>query len=249
MTTRGWYNSDKFRAEDGYWLDLAISSSGSSALRIVGQTVGEVFKVEGSVYEDSVRISTSDVYQVQVENKAGHYEEIYIWTLDENHIIGNFKLRRTPIHYHQLLSVDAIMLAVGLVMILAVIYMGYRARQKAKPEYGCSCISARDMKATLKFAKNLDPDWCRFNIFIASPVSSLYEEILQKGLYDRVEDFLVYVKTQDFDYDSLLKIQRRFHMSFNRSPKRILRKIRREGTRAFGVLRNSLRLSRTHSEK
>ena len=126
MTTRGWYNSDKFRAEDGYWLDLAISSSEPSALHIVGQTVGKVFKVEGSVYEYRVRISTSDVYQVQVENKAGHARM---------HIIGNFKLRRTPIHYHQLLLVDAIMLAVGLVMIPAVIYMEHRARQKAKLEY------------------------------------------------------------------------------------------------------------------
>jgi len=109
--------------------------------------------------------------------------------------------------------------------------------------------TVNDMEATLKLAKNLDPDWCQFNIFIAMPVSSLYEEILRKGLYDRVEDFLVYTKTQDFDYESLLKIQKRFHKEYHRSPKRIIRKIRREGVRAFGVLRNSPRLSRTHSEK
>lgn len=134
ITTKGWYNSDKFRAEDGYWLDLDISSTGLGALHIVGQTVGEVFKVEGSVYEYSVKVLTSDVYQVQVENKAGHHELIYIWTLDEKHIIGNFKLRRTPTHSHQLLSVDAIVLALGLVMIPSVIYMKHRARQKAKLE-------------------------------------------------------------------------------------------------------------------
>ena len=98
--------------------------------------------------------------------------------------------------------------------------------------------TANDMKATLKFAKKLDPDWCQFNIFIGYPVSSLYEEILQKGLYDRVEDFLLYVKTEDFNYESLLEVQRRFHMSFHRSPKRILRKIRREGF--LGVLRKKL---------
>lgn len=100
--------------------------------------------------------------------------------------------------------------------------------------------TAKDMKATLKFAKKLDPDWCQFNIFIAYPVSSLYEEVLQKGLHDPVEDFVVYVKTEDFDYESLLEVQRRFHTSFNRAPKRILRKIRREGF--LGVLRKSLRL-------
>jgi anaerobic magnesium-protoporphyrin IX monomethyl ester cyclase len=102
--------------------------------------------------------------------------------------------------------------------------------------------TVNDMKATLKFAKKLDPDWCRFNIFIATPVSSLYEEILQRDLYDRVEDFLVYVKTKDFDYKSLLEVQRRFHTEFNRSPKKILRKIRRDGF--LGILRKSLRLSR-----
>jgi len=75
---------------------LDISSTGPSALHIVGQTVGEVFKVEGSVYEYSVKILTSAVYQVQVENKAGHYELIYIWTLDENHIIGNACMQTWP---------------------------------------------------------------------------------------------------------------------------------------------------------
>jgi radical SAM superfamily enzyme YgiQ (UPF0313 family) len=89
--------------------------------------------------------------------------------------------------------------------------------------------TADDMEASFKFARKLNPDWCRFNIFIAVPGSSLYEEIMQKGLYDRVDDFAVYVKTKDFDYESLLKIQRRFHLNFEKSPKRIIRKIRKEG--------------------
>jgi len=100
--------------------------------------------------------------------------------------------------------------------------------------------TAKDMKATLKFAKKLNPDWCQFNIFIAYPVSSLYQEVLQKGLHDPVEDFVVYVKTEHFDYETLLEVQRRFHREFNRSPKRILRKIRREGF--LSILRKSLRL-------
>jgi anaerobic magnesium-protoporphyrin IX monomethyl ester cyclase len=89
--------------------------------------------------------------------------------------------------------------------------------------------TVNDMEATFNFAKKLDPDWCQFTIFVAYPFSSLYEEILRKHLYDRVEDFVLYVKTEEFNYESLLKVQRRFHMSFNRSPKRILRRIRREG--------------------
>ena len=100
--------------------------------------------------------------------------------------------------------------------------------------------TTKDMKTTFKFAKKLDPDWCQFNIFIAYPFSSLYEEILQKGLYDQVEDFVAYVKTEEFNYESVLEVQRRFHLSFNRSPKRILRKIRREGF--LTALRKNLRL-------
>ena len=98
----------------------------------------------------------------------------------------------------------------------------------------------RDMELSLKFAKRLNPDWCGFNTYIAYPGSVLYQEILQKHLYDRVEDFVFYVKTQDFDFEKVSAIQRRFHKSFNRSPKRIMRKIRREG--ALNVLKQSLRL-------
>lgn len=96
-----------------------------------------------------------------------------------------------------------------------------------------------DLEATLKFAKRLDPDWCQFNIFIACPDSSLYQELLESGSYDKLDDFLLSVKTADFNYESLLKIQRRFLREFNRSPKRTLRRIRREGILNFVIRRLS----------
>ncbi len=99
-----------------------------------------------------------------------------------------------------------------------------------------------EMEATFKFARKLDPDWCRFNIYVAVPGSSLYDEVMQNHLYERVEDFAAYVKTDDFNYESLLEIQRRFHRDFDRSPKRILRKMRREGF--FTVLKKSPRYFR-----
>ena len=52
---------------------------------------------------------------------------------------------------------------------------------------------------------------------------------MENKLYDRVEDFVTYVKTEEFDYETVVKIQKRFHSNFNKSPKRILRKIRQEG--------------------
>jgi anaerobic magnesium-protoporphyrin IX monomethyl ester cyclase len=99
--------------------------------------------------------------------------------------------------------------------------------------------TVEDMETTFRFAKKLNPDWCQFNVFIACPDSNLYEEVLQKGLYDRMEGFLAYVKTEDFDFESVLKIQKRYQRSFYMSPKRILRRIRREGF--LSVLRKSLR--------
>ena len=69
----------------------------------------------------------------------------------------------------------------------------------------------------------------QFNVFIVYPGCGLYAEVMQKGLYDRLEDFLAYVKTEDFNYDSLLEVQRQFQTDCDLSPKRILRKIRHEG--------------------
>ena len=100
------------------------------------------------------------------------------------------------------------------------------------------------MKTTYNFAKKLDPDWFLLNVFIAYPGCTLYDEIIQEGLYDHLEDFLAYVKTKDFDYEMLLEVQRRFHKNFNRSPKRILRKIRRDGF--LSVLRNTPFFSTQH---
>jgi anaerobic magnesium-protoporphyrin IX monomethyl ester cyclase len=87
----------------------------------------------------------------------------------------------------------------------------------------------KDMEATFKFARKLDPDWCQFNVYVAVPGSALYNEVMENKLYSRVEDFVTYVKTDEFDYETVVKIQHRFHSTFNRSPKRILHKIRKEG--------------------
>jgi len=59
--------------------------------------------------------------------------------------------------------------------------------------------------------------------------ANLRDPKMENKLYERVEDFVTYVKTEDFDYELVSKIQKRFHMTFNRSPKRILKKIRKEG--------------------
>ena len=86
-----------------------------------------------------------------------------------------------------------------------------------------------DIKATFNLAKKLNPDWIHFNIFVAYPGSSLYDEVIENKLYDKLENFVAYVKTDQFDYDSLLKLQRQYLKEFHRSPRSILRKIRRDG--------------------
>jgi anaerobic magnesium-protoporphyrin IX monomethyl ester cyclase len=94
-----------------------------------------------------------------------------------------------------------------------------------------------DLEASLKFAEKLDPDWCQFNIFIAYPDSRLYQEMLEKNIYTRLDDFLLSVKTDEFDYNALLAIQKQFFKHFHRSPKRIIRRIRREGILNFAKRR------------
>jgi radical SAM superfamily enzyme YgiQ (UPF0313 family) len=86
-----------------------------------------------------------------------------------------------------------------------------------------------DMEATFKFAKQLNADWCQFNIFVACPGSKLYDRVIREGLYDQMDNYLARVKTKEFDYDMLLKLQRQFQSSFNKSPTRLIGIIKREG--------------------
>ncbi len=90
-----------------------------------------------------------------------------------------------------------------------------------------------DLEATRKFADKLDPDWCQFNVFIAYPDSNLYQEMLQTGKYDRLDDYLLTVKNDEFDYKALMEVQRRFFHGHNGAPKRVFRRIRREGVLNF----------------
>ena len=115
----------------------------------------------------------------------------------------------------------------------------FKLCRKAHMNIACSFMlgipgeTVADMEATYKFAKKLGPDWCTFYVYIACPTSSLYEEVIQKGLYDRKEDFLAFVKTDQFNYESVVAIQQRFQRGFNTSPKTILRRIRRDGLFTF----------------
>jgi anaerobic magnesium-protoporphyrin IX monomethyl ester cyclase len=112
---------------------------------------------------------------------------------------------------------------------------GFKLCRKEGIQIACSFMlgipgeTKEDMETTYEFAKELDPDWCQFNVFIACPDSALYQEVLQKKLYDRMESFLAYVKTEDFDYESVMEIQKRYQNGFYMSPRRIFRRIRREG--------------------
>jgi anaerobic magnesium-protoporphyrin IX monomethyl ester cyclase len=95
----------------------------------------------------------------------------------------------------------------------------------------------RDMEASLKFAKKLDPDWCQFNTFIAYPDSRLYNELLESGNYVKLDEFLLAVKSQEYDYETLAAIQRRFFREFHRSPKQIMKRVKREGVWNFAKRR------------
>jgi radical SAM superfamily enzyme YgiQ (UPF0313 family) len=119
----------------------------------------------------------------------------------------------------------------------------FKLCRKNRIQIACSFMlgvpdeTLRDMEASLKFAKKLNPDWCLFNIFIANPDSKLYQEVLESKNYVRLDEFLLSVKTEEFDYNSLMAIQRRFFQEFHRSPKQIMKRIRREGVVNFAKRR------------
>ena len=90
--------------------------------------------------------------------------------------------------------------------------------------------TVEDMHATFKFAKALNADICMFNIYIACPGSKLYDEVVSQHLYDQMDNYLARVKTKDFDYDMLVKIQRDFQRNCQKSTaSKLIRVIRQEG--------------------
>jgi anaerobic magnesium-protoporphyrin IX monomethyl ester cyclase len=94
-----------------------------------------------------------------------------------------------------------------------------------------------DMEESLKFAKKINPDYCQFNIFIAYPDSRLYNEMLQSGNYTQLDDYLLSVKTDEYDFESLKAVQWRFFKSFHLAPKQILKRAKREGLLNFAKSR------------
>ena len=90
--------------------------------------------------------------------------------------------------------------------------------------------TVEDMHTTFKYAKSLNADICMFNIYIACPGSKLYDEVVSQHLYDQMDNYLARVKTPDFDYDMLVKIQRDFQRNCQKPmASKLIRVIRQEG--------------------
>ncbi len=94
-----------------------------------------------------------------------------------------------------------------------------------------------DMEESLKFAKKLVPDWCQFNTFIAYPDSKLYNELLESGKYIKLDEFLLSVKSDEYTYEMLQNLQRRFFKEFHMTPRQIYKRVRREGVWNFAKRR------------
>jgi anaerobic magnesium-protoporphyrin IX monomethyl ester cyclase len=126
---------------------------------------------------------------------------------------------------------------------LAQIENAFKLCRKNNIKTACSFMlgvpgeTLKDMEASLKFAKKLNPDWCIFNVFIANPDSKMYQEVLDSKKYDQLDDFLLSVKTDEFDYNSLMAVQRRFFKEFHMTPKQIMKRVRREGAINFAKRR------------
>lgn len=63
-----------------------------------------------------------------------------------------------------------------------------------------------DRQMTLEFVRELQPEYLVTNIFIPTPKSQLYEEILQSGCYDHIdENYFIYLK--EFEKEGLYKTE------------------------------------------
>jgi radical SAM superfamily enzyme YgiQ (UPF0313 family) len=126
---------------------------------------------------------------------------------------------------------------------LAQIENAFKLCRKNKIKTACSFMlgvpgeTLKDMEASLKFAKKLNPDWCIFNVFIANPDSKMYQEVLDSKQYDQLDEFLLSVKTDEYDFKSLMEVQRRFFKEFNMTPKQIMKRVKREGPINFAKRR------------
>jgi radical SAM superfamily enzyme YgiQ (UPF0313 family) len=115
----------------------------------------------------------------------------------------------------------------------------FKMCRKAGIKIACSFMlgmpseTKEDLLQSYRFAEKLDADWCQFNVFIAYPDSPLWREMLETGKYTQLDDFLYSYKTDEFDYDELMRIQKQFFKTYHRAPKRIFKRIQREGVLNF----------------
>jgi radical SAM superfamily enzyme YgiQ (UPF0313 family) len=115
--------------------------------------------------------------------------------------------------------------------------------RKAGIQIACSFMlgmpseTKEDLLTSYRFADKLDADWCQFNVFIAYPDSPLWREMLETGKYTQLDDFLYSYKIGEFDYGELMRIQKQFFKDYHRAPKRILKRIQREGVLNFAKRR------------
>jgi RNA polymerase subunit RPABC4/transcription elongation factor Spt4 len=83
-----------------------------------------------------VSISEGDVYQVAVDNNAGHYNFIF-WVADNNTISGDFYLRRNPVYLFALEATGATLLIVGVALVPSAVVVEYERRRRAESLYEC----------------------------------------------------------------------------------------------------------------
>jgi radical SAM superfamily enzyme YgiQ (UPF0313 family) len=132
-------------------------------------------------------------------------------------------------------------------MTLKQIEDAFKMCRKAGIQVACSFMlglpseTKEDLMASYRFADKLNADWCQFNVFIAYPDSPLWREMLETGKYTQLDDFLYGYKTDEFDYDELMRIQKQFFKDYHRAPNRILQRILREGVLDFA--KRQLRLT------
>lgn len=130
-----YYITDRFRVESGSWLNLNLGCA-QSALSVEGQTVGEIYRVEGMTYDYKIPIQSGDVYFITIEDKNVTYGFFSaVW--GECHILGEFSVTRTPSYVSPLETVGAVFLVIGSIILPVGLLVEFRTRWIAKRVFPC----------------------------------------------------------------------------------------------------------------
>jgi len=120
-------------------------------------------------------------------------------------------------------------------------------RVGASVMFGIPGESKEELKQTLRFLKEINPDWIYYSAFFGLPGSEMYQTLLDNPKYVHSKwHSLILANSDDKTWPEKLKFKHRVEFIFNVRPRTLLNHIKRMGIlaftkKAFSSVRNRLK--------